>query len=379
MNSLEECLNDHLDHLAHQGQHPGRLLLLGAESAALADLRELLVLAQHLRQHPQLQVTPEFARKLECRVVRHAEQCLQQGRSSFSWRALLCAHRVLGSVLVACLFCCLFGTSLFALAAQARNSDNPLYGLKRWEQQVQIQFAGPDEQATMHLGLAHDDLTALSSLVRAHRFQEYDQTVRDLNQQVQEADVALANVPAGSSHDHLVRELASFKLALRQTLRYLLAELPFSERLTTTTVLANNGENVPQLTSAAMILPARLPGRATIRLEGTHLVASAQLVIDGRMINGAGTLHDGQITFVVNWDSNQPPQSLGILNPDGTAAQMTVITILQSATSGQNTGNSNGNDTGKKPTSTPTPGRNQPSSTPTPGGKKPSNTPTHHH
>lgn len=381
MNPLEERLNDHLNRPAtRNGQPLGNLRVLEAESASQADLHELFALARHLQAHPQVQVAPDFAGQLERRMLRRqAELRLQQKRGRFSSRTFFHAHRVLGSALVACLLCCLFGTSLLALAAQTGRPGNLLYGLKRWEQQVQIQFARPDDQVTMHLGLARDDLNALPSLATANHFQDYDETLRDLDHQVAEADTALTSVPAGLSHDQLVQELASFKRTIRQTLRPLLPKLPFQECLTTTTVLAHSGDTVPQLTRATVILPVHVHANARVSLEGTNMAATAQLVVNGRVDRGLGTLHDDLLTYEVNWDGHQPLQSLGILNPDGTAAQITMITVKQNTSNGKANGGSNGNANGNKPTSTPTPNGNKPTSTPTPNGNKPSSTPTPHH
>ena len=83
-------------------------------------------------------------------------------------------------------------------------------------------------------------------------------------------------------------------------------------------------------------------------------------------------MRHGTLSFEVMWNGDQHPHSLSILDPDGTAAQITGIAIIQSNPDGK--GNSNANGTGS------TNGNgNKPASTPTPNGNKPSGTPTPHH
>jgi hypothetical protein len=64
--------------------------------------------------------------------------------------------------------------------------------------------------------------------------------------------------------------------------------------------------------------------------------------------------------FVTTWTGNQHPHSIGILNPDGTAAQTTAITLQSSNDhgngngDGEGSGSHNGNG-GGKPGGTPSP------------------------
>lgn len=358
MNPLEERLNDQLEQLAMKNrQCPGGLLFIEPARAQQPDIDEFSVLAQYLQQNPQIQIMPDFARQLERRMLRRQRELrLGQGNKWFSLPTFLRTHRALSSVLAACLLLCLFSTSLLALAARTTSPSNPLYLLKRWEQHVQIQFTSPDNQVTLHFQLARDDLKTLSSLADANHKQAYEQTLLDLDQQINNAEAAIKNVPPGPSHDHLIGDLASLKTNIRQTLRLLLSRLTFPERLVTTSELARVGDIVPLLTNATVTLPASTHGIATISLEGKNIAANAQLLVDGRVIGGGGTLRHGLLTFEVNWNGNQHPQNLGILNPDGTAAQIAVITTKK--------GNGNGN--GTQPTGTPTPNGNRPTSTPTP-------------
>jgi hypothetical protein len=386
MKSLEDHLNDQLEHRGaapgHQRQHPGGFLRPAPEREHHPEIADLIALASYLQQAPQIQVAPDFARQLERRIIRRqAELRLQRGHKRRSLFSLLRMRPVLSGVLGVCLFFCLLSTSVLALAAQITDPASPLYALKRWEQQVQIRFSSPADQAALDLQFAQDRLQTLASLADAAHEEAYEQALADLDQQINAAASAIKSLPAGASHDHLADELVSLKRETIKTLRLLLPRLTLSECLETTNELAHVGDRVPLLTRATLTLPAHPNGRATISLFGTTIEAGAHLLVDGRAIEGSGTLHNGQITFVINWNGNQHPRSLGLLNPDSTAAQTTTITITGTSTSTSTRGASSGNQNsnGKKPSVTPTPNGHKPGVTPTPNGHKPSVTPTPHH
>jgi hypothetical protein len=70
------------------------------------------------------------------------------------------------------------------------------------------------------------------------------------------------------------------------------------------------------------------------------------------LVDVHGSWQNGEYVFVTNWVGNQHPQSIGIVNPDGTAAQTTTITLNSSHDHGNGDGNHgvNGNgESGGKP------------------------------
>ena len=139
-------------------------------------------------------------------------------------------------------------------------------------------------------------------------------------------------------------QLATLQADARHTLRGLLPQLALPERLLTTDELGRLGDTVPHLVSAEMVLPAHQGGQATISIAGEDIQPGAQLLVDTQLMEVRGSLQNGWYVFVANWVGNQHPQRLGILNPDGTAAQTTTITLNSSDDHGN--GNGNGN---KKP------------------------------
>lgn len=380
MNPLDERLNDQLERLVQirgrAGQQAGGFTRSAPAQERAPEIDDLVILARRLQRAPHVQVAPEFSEQLERRLLhRHAELRLQEHKQRSLFRGLR-ARPVLSTVLGLCVLFCLLSTGLLALAAQVSDPTNPLYTIRQWEQHAQVQLShSPADQAALDLQFAHDQLGALPSLANPAHEGAYRQGLRELDQQIDAATTTIHELPAGSQRDQLTGELTTLKSDAIQELRGLLMRLDLSEQLATTEELGRLGNSVPVLTHATLILPTHPDGRATISLEGSDLEAGAQLLVNGNIVDASGTQQQGQLVFVVDWKGNQHPERLGILNPDGTAAQTTVITIT-GATNGTN-GNPNGNS--NKPSSTPTPHGNKPPVIPTPHGNQPAATPTPHH
>ena len=375
MKPLEERLNDRLEQtrrgIGPSGQHAGGFTLPGREREQDPQVDELVALARRLQQAHQLQVAPDFARQLERRMVRRcAELQLQRGSRRRSFFSLLRARPALSAALGICLLFCLLGTGVLALAAQASTPTSPLYALKRWEQHVQLQLSGsPVDQASLDLQFARDRLKALPPLADTAHASAYRQALSDLDQQVNAAASAINALPASAHHMQLAGELAGLKRDAIGVLRSLLARLALPEQLGTTTELARLGDTVPLVKQVSLTLPAHPNERATISFTGLDLQPGAHLLVDDKVIEETGTLQYGQIVFGMDWDGNQHPHSLGILNPDGTATETTTITIKAAGTPGTSDGKQNGN--GNKPT----PHGNQPLGTPIPHGNQPRGVP----
>ncbi len=381
MKPLEERLNNRLEQaewgIGRNGQHPGGFTLPVREHEHDAEVDELVALARRLQQAHQLQVAPDFARQLERRMVRrYAELQLQRGSRRRSFFSLLRTRPALSTVLGICLLFCLLSTSVLALAVQVTDPTSPLYGLKRWEQHVQLS-GRPADQATLDLQFARDRVKAFPSLADTAHASAYRQALADLDQQVSAAAAAINELPVGAQQTQLAGELARLKLDAIHMLRGLLARLALPEQLGTTNELARLGDTVPLVRQASLTLPAHPNERATISFTGRDLQPGAHLLVNGKVIKGIGTLQHGQMVFVMDWNGNQHPHSLGILNPDGTATETTAITIKGAGTSGTPGGNQKGK--GNQPTVTPMPHGNKPSVTPTPHGNQPTATPTPHH
>jgi hypothetical protein len=285
----------------------------------------LVTLACHLQAAPSLQVHPEFAQRLEQRILLHHHVALRQQqtvttqKSWLFWRPLM-AYISLAVVLV----CSLLGSSVLALAAQTVTPSNPLYPVKKWEQQVQLSFAhSPSEQAEINLHIAQDRLNALAN---AHG-EAYRQALTDLDGQMDATMHILNMLPAGQDHERFADDFAALKARARRTLRdgLLHRSLSEPERLATTDELRQLGDAVTQLRQAAIIFPSHSPTQATISLTGANFSAGGHVLIDQVVMGGSGMLQNGIYVFVVNWNGRALPHTVGILNADGTAAQTTEI------------------------------------------------------
>ncbi len=353
MNHLPERLNDRLEQLnarSWNGEKPAGWLRSPARAPESdPEVDELATLAHRFQSASPLQVDPDFARQLERRILlRSAVLRLEKNPARVRvFSRLLRAHPVFAMAFSLCLLLLLLGTGLLATAAQVSNPDNPLYAVKRLEQHVQISLASSSEsQAALDLHFARDRLNTLPDLADSAHAEAYQQALTDLDQQISAAFKAINTLPAGTYHDRLASELAALEADARQALRRLLSRLTLPGRLLTTGELGRLGDNVPLLKSVEIVLPAHPNGNAIISISGDDIQPGAQLLVDSQVVEARSSLQNGLDVFVAEWDGNQHPHSIAILNPDGTAAQTTTLTLQVP--------NDHGNG-GGKPDSTPTP------------------------
>ncbi len=356
MNPLYGYLNDRLERECldarswseEELQDWRRSAVHAANGARDPEVDGLVALARRLQAAPALQVDPDFARRLERRILAGNTE-LRRRRTAPGWVSprSLWMHPVFGVAAVFCLLVLLLGTGVLVVAAQVSNPNSPLYVVRQWEQHVRISLAGsPADQAEQDLQNARDRLNTLADLADPAHAESYRQALVDLDQQISNATQAINALPAGPDRDRLSSELATLKTDARHILRRLLSPLAWSERLVTTHELGRLGSTVPSLQSVEITLPEHPNGQATVSITGDNLQPGAQLLVDGRLVEASGSLQNSLYVFVANWTGNQHPQSIGILNPDGTAAQTTAITLKTSGGSGRGNGNGGGKENG---------------------------------
>ena len=205
---------------------------------------------------------------------------------------------------------------------------------------------------------ARDQLTTLETFTDASHAPSYQKTLANFDQYMTLATQEIQALPAGPDQNRLTKELTTLQTDARQTLRKLLDKLGVPERVLTTAELGRLGETVSSLTQAQITLAAQPDGQASVSISGSHLQPGAQLLVNGRPVAASGTLQNAVFVFILQWQGNQHPQSIGILNPDGTAAQTTQISIQTADGNGNGDGDGDGNGKGNgsgKPTETPTP------------------------
>jgi hypothetical protein len=260
--------------------------------------------------------------------------------------------------------------SLLITAVQASNPTSPLSPLYHL---VHLPFQAQDEtaaqiKAAQRVQRVQQQLDALAGVTDPAQHETvYQHALAGLQQAIQAANATVTALPASTQRERLERTLSALTFQARHVLRALLSQLTLSERQLTTAALGTLGESVPVLQAAAIDVSTPPIGTATITITGTDLEPGAVLLIDGRVVAGSGTFQDGVDVFVVGWTGNWHPQSVGILNPDGTVAQTTTIQVKSAGGANHGKGNggsgSGGKGSGK--------GAGKPTSTPTPPGKAP--------
>lgn len=353
MNPLSEHLNDKLEcQHSHSWSYEEPVDWLQSDSSASeedAEVESLVALARRLQAAPPLQVDPIFAQHLEKQVLLH-NAALHRRRST-SARGWLSArplkiHPVFGKAFCCCLLVLLLGTSLLAVA-QASAPGTPLYGFKRWEQHVQVSlFGSPYDRAEQQLQSAQDQLSSLAALPTIASTEAYLHALTGLEQQISDAVLTINALPPGSDRDRLSSELATLETQARHTLREMLPRLAVPERLLTTNILSRLGDVVPRLKSVELTSLRHPNGQIIISLTGEDLQPAAHLLLNGQPVEANGLLQNGVFVFKVNWVGNQLPQGVGILNPDGTAAQTTAIQQQILASNGSSRGTNPNNGSG---------------------------------
>jgi hypothetical protein len=229
---------------------------------------------------------------------------------------------------------------------------DPLYGVKHFEQQIALSGAmSPDGRATLQITQLQNALDDLQTEVSNGRSEEdIRQALTIVAADTQQSQTAVAAVPAGTARDAAEQSLAT-TLQNEQTVLYaLLARVGWSLQVVFTRQLGALGVAVPAVTQVTVIRGATTT--LTVKLTGVNFAPGAQLVINGR-VRGTVTQNTGTtLTATINQsDWRVDDGAVGMVNPDGTAAQKFVG-------EGPDDGS---NDDGRQ--GTPVPG-----STPTPGG-----------
>jgi hypothetical protein len=332
----------------HRRRYSERTILSQPAFKDTPEIEALVSLAQQLQAASPLQVDPAFAHRLEKRVLaRHvALRRSQATHKGWHWSLFGFSPARSAVILALCLLIVVTVTStgVLLVAAQVDDPTNPLYAVKHWEQQVQVSFASSStDQAELHLHYARDQLATLGDFTDAPKAASYQQALTDFEQQITMATQQITALPAGPDQERLTRELAALQTDARQTLRQLLRQLAIPERVLTTDELGHLGDTVPVLTQVQVTLPAQPNGQALVSISGSNLQPGAQLLINGQPVAASGTMQNGSYLFTVNWQGNEHLHTIGILNPDGTAAQTTQVSIQTSTTGG---GNGNGNGSG---------------------------------
>lgn len=267
------------------------------------------------------------------------------------------ARRILWPTIAAAVLIVFSMATLFAAANAAPGS--PLYGLHRWEQGVNVTLAdGPAERARLHLRYATDALTALDASATRH---ESDHVYRDalssFQDEMRSAATAVNQVADSQTRAALGTQLDALRAQARDDFHAVLPALGWSARLETTTALGQVGGVTPQITQVT-VTSNKHDGAAAQQyiVTGSGFLPGAVLVVDGRQVGVTISVSPTTLIASAQMEDREAPHSVGVSNPDGTAAQTTHI----SSQDGDH--DQNGGDQQNGPPSsqdTPTPGNEQ--------------------
>lgn len=230
-------------------------------------------------------------------------------------------RRLVWSVLAAALLLAI-GATTFAAAAGA-GPGTPLYGLHRWEQSVQLSMAGSaTDRVRLHLEYAREALAALNAAVAAHQADStYDDALATFRDEMRAASATLADVSAGGERNALVAEFGQLRAQGRSDLRAALAVLPWAKRITTTSALGDIGDNVVSVVRADMVYSGHGQHLWQITVTGSGFQPGATLLINGRPTGVILSVTPTTLVAQITGDDSAPlPASIGVANPDNTAA-----------------------------------------------------------
>ncbi|HEY1390726.1 MAG TPA: hypothetical protein VGF38_19480 [Ktedonobacterales bacterium] len=238
-------------------------------------------------------------------------------------------RRLLVPALAAMLLLAIGMTTLTAAAAAGPGS--PLYGLHRWEQNLRANITGSaSDRAQLHISNAQDALFALNAAVTNHQTgAAYDDALATFRDEAHAAATSLDNVPAGGEHDTLAAQLDQLHTQGIADLHTALPVLSWPQRIETTGVLAEIGDQVLAVTQADMIYSEHGQHLWTITISGSGFQPGAVLLMNGQPVTATTTITVTPTKLVaqISGDDDAPrPSSIGVGNPDNTAAVTTNIT-----------------------------------------------------
>src|SRR5689334_21195128 len=131
------------------------------------------------------------------------------------------------------------GMTTFTAAALA-GPGSPLYGLHKWEQNIQANLTGSAADRTqLHISNAQDALFALNTAVANHQTgAAYDDALATFRDEARAAATSLGSVLNGGERDTLTDQLDQLHAIGIANLHTALPDLSWSQRIETTGVLA---------------------------------------------------------------------------------------------------------------------------------------------
>lgn len=268
-------------------------------------MRQMRQWSDHDALDPTVVDLPELPRPTPVRRARVS-------RSRVFWQGLAAAV-----VLLVC-----GGTLSVAAFAQP---GSPLYALRQLEAHVGVPGAqSASDRARQQLGATDNALTALTAMVTQHGGDAaYAQALATLRADNVSAAATVHSLTS-SDRPQLLAQLQGLQARERQTLDSVLTQVSWDNQVATTQALGDLGESIPQITSAAANLVTTDGGSFWhVELLGSGFAPGAALVVNGQRLGTVSAVTSGALSATIPASAvDGQPRALGVVNPDGTAAQV---------------------------------------------------------
>jgi hypothetical protein len=352
---------EHLERLIEQcenGENP-RLFLSD-------EIAEVLEAAESLRQLQKVNVPPDFAHRLEGEIrarvrSQRASQQLETGRLISLVPSQGVAprprhsqkRRAWGVALGAVAVLLIAFASLLTLSAHGFPGNAPSESQQAENQETLTPGNAPQNRADAAISQLRSSLADLSTVVDEGRGDgAIQQALNTVSAWTSNSREAVSALPAGSE---LQVDQQSLKEALAeedQTLRLLLKHVDWPMKVAFTRQLGVLGDPVPTVIHVTAL--AQINETLLVTLTGTNFAPGARLVIDGKAMGIVSQRSASLLVAVVGNDEwSSSTHTVGMLNPDGTAAAAQVVFHLHD-NDHDSSGGSNGPVT-PTPDSDPTP------------------------
>jgi hypothetical protein len=251
-----------------------------------------------------------------------------------------------------------------ATAAAGSLPGDPLYGLRRFGQQLAVSNANsPSDRANVQITQLQGAIADLETEVGNGRSDaDIMQALSVVASDTYDSQAAVAALPAGTARAEEEQSLANTLQIEQTTLYHLLGQVDWSLRLAFTQQLGALGLSIPTVTKVSITRGANYT--LTLTLTGTNFASGVRLVINGKLRGTVTQSSATALTATISMtDLREDGNAIGVLNPDGTASQKIISTD-----DGEGGGDHGGQGTpgpGTTPGVTPTPGGTPaPTSTP---------------
>lgn len=343
---------DHVDHLIEQQLHGASAPLPANDEDAT-----LLAAAGALARLNAVEVPSGLAGRLEASIRAQARahhngritaldrrpQRLSGTRRPLYRRPWAAALAMAAVLALACVG--------LGVAANSSLPGDPLYGVKHFEQQIALASAGSEaDRARLQITQLQGALADLKAEVNdGYSDDDIRQALTMVATQTRDSQSAAAALPAGAERAAVEQSLDETLRSERAALYQLLAPVDWSLRVAFTQQLGVLGAPVPTL--AQVTVNHGSNNTLTLTLTGTNFAPGAIVVINGRPRGVVSQNTSTELVAQINasdWPGGT--YTVGVLNPDSTAAQLALRNDDQHDGSG---GGDHGDHGTPSPSSTP--------------------------